>query len=692
MNFRYVVMLLVALLAAVPAFAGSAVVTGEIEAGLRFISGDDVEDDEGSAKFNEYDTRKDGLVGRFSLFAAKDRHYLNAEADRIGLEVTVGCFGNGRLSLYYNEFDHNYTYDAITPYVGIGNDNLTIAPGLVAGTDYRSANPSLANWQEFDYTVERRQMGAKGEITFGSPFFLTFDVSQTEKDGQMPWGVNSNSFTSPGSFFTELPMPVEYTTNTATATLGYRSKSLTASIDGILSSFDNDNEYLFFQPLSVATIAGDTDPASPIYLAPDNDMAQIGGQLILRDLPLSSTLALRGSYAKLTSDGDIRGYGDFDGEVTYTNASAILRSRPTAALETEIAYRYTDKDNDSDQIDTGVGENRLFHYTKHNASIEGGYHLTAHNRLGAGYEFTKIDRAEKVRHDAEETKDHLIFAEWKNSSLDFLTAKLRYEHLIRDTDFPGLPAAPTAGDYQRPFDAAEKDADTVRVMFDVSPFDGLDMGVEYKYEQSDYDDTVIGRTDEESQEVIVDANAALPANVNLYAYVAYEQVKTDVDQRRGSNDPLGSSALSNTNYSWTNEREDETWSYGAKLMIPLFDERLKLTASWDYEKNEGEDTFSFPAAAFPLAVDATRPIDIDDNYGDYTKNTVDLKAEYSVSENIDVIVGYLYEKYNLDDIQYNDYDYSYSSTSVANTSYLSGAYADPDYEAKVGYFSLRYKF
>lgn len=690
MNFRYVVMLLVALLAAVPAFAGDAVVTGEVEAGLRVISGDDIDDD-GSAKFNEYDNRNDGLVGRFSLFAAKDRHYLNAEADSNGLEVTVGCFGNGRLSLYFNQFDHNYTYDAITPYVGEGNDSLTVAPGLVAGVDFRSANPSLANWQEFDYTVERKQTGVKGEITLGSPFFLTFDVSKTEKDGQMPWGINSNSFTSPGSFFTELPLPVEYTTNTATATLGYRTKSLTASLDGTISSFDNDNEYLSFQPLSVIAITGDPNPADPVYLAPDNDMAQIGGQLVLRELPLSSTFALRGSYAKLQSDADIIGYGDFDGEVTYTTASAILRSQPTAALETEIAYRYVDKENDTDRIDTGVGKNELFHYTKHNASIEGGYHLTEHNRLGAGYEFTRIDRAEEVRHDAEETKDHLLFAEWKNNSLDFLTAKLRYEHLIRDTDFPSLPAAPGAGDYQRPFDAAEKDEDTVRVMFDVTPFDGLDMGLEYKYVTADYEDTVIGRTDEESQEVIVDASAALPANINLYAYVAYEQLETDVNQRRGSNDPLGSSALSNTNYSWKNKREDDTWSYGAKLMVPLFDERLKLTAAWDYEENEGEDTFSFPAAAFPLATDATRPIDIDNNYGDYTKNTFDLKAEYEISKSLAVIIGYLYEKYELDDIQYDNYDYSYS-TSVANTSYLTGAYADPDYEAKMGYFSLKYKF
>lgn len=675
MKLRYLTMLLVALLAAVPAFAGEAVVTGEVQAGLRFISGDDTDDDKGNAKFNEYDNRNDGFIGDFSLFAGKDRHYLKVDADSSGLEATVGCFKNGKFSVYFNEFDHNYTYDALTVFKGVGSENLTLA-GV-------GNNP--ANWIPFDYTVERKQMGAKGDFSFGSPFFLTFDVNKTEKDGQVPWGVNSSS-TSPGSYFTELPMPIEYAANTATVTLGYRSKSLTASVDGTISSFDNDNDRLSWQSPSVVNAA----VTVPVYLAPDNEMAQIGGQLIFRELPLASTLALRGSYAKLTSDADIIGFREFDGEVTYTNASAILRSRPTTALDTEIAYRYTDKDNDSDQFDTGAGENQLFHYTKHSASIEGGYHLTAHNRLGAGYEYTKVDRAKEVRHDAEETEDNKVFVEWKNSSLDFLTAKLRYEFLDRDTDFPDVPAAPVAADYVRPFDAATKQQDTVRVIFDVAPFDGLDLGIEYNYETADYDDTVLGRTDEESSEVIVDASAALPINSTLYAYVSYEQLETTVDQRRGSNDPLGNSALTNANYSWENNREDNTWAYGVKLMVPLVDERLKLTAAWDYEKNEGEDTFTFPSAAFPAAVEPTRPIDINSNYGDYTQKTLNLKAEYAISASWEVMIGYLYEKYELEDIQYDGYRYIYGAG--ASTSYLSGAYADSDYEAKMGYLAMKYKF
>lgn len=676
MKFRYLVMLLVALLAAAPALAAESLLTGEISAGLRAVSGND---NDTSAKFQEYRDldSNHGVSGGLSLFGTNGSFYLTADADNLGLDdasadLRIGSFDNFRLSLFYDEMEHNYSFNALTVYQGVGSDTLTLAPGL-----YRSTNPAV--WLPFDYTVDREQYGAKGEITLGSPFFVAFDVTQTEKDGVVPWGINSTSG-SPGSFFAELPMPIDYTTTNATAQIGYRTKALTVSLDGMLSSFDNDNDYL-----RAVSPSNNTYAIDPIYMAPDNDMMQIGGQLVLRELPLTSTLALRGSYAKLESDADILGFQKFEGEETYTTASAILRSRPTTSLETEIAYRYVDKENDSDQIDTGDGLNELFHYTKHNASVEAGYHLTANNRIGAGYEFTRIDRAEEVRHDAEETKDHEIFAEWKNSSLDFLTAKLRYEHLERDTDFPTLPANPVGLDLGRPFDAAEKDQDTVRVMLDFAPVEGLDMGIEYKLVAADYDETILGRTDEDKQEVIVDASIALPAKANLYAYVAYEQVESEYKLWRGggTTHPF-TEVQSNSAYPSTNNREDEGWSYGAKLEVPLFEERLKLCAAWDYQKNDGD--MEFETGEFPTPT----PVDISE-YGDYTKNTFDLKAEYAISKSMDFIVGYLYEKYELDDLQYNNYDYVYGS-SASSTSYLTGAYADADYEAKIGYVALKYKF
>jgi hypothetical protein len=449
-------------------------------------------------------------------------------------------------------------------------------------------------------------------------------------------------------------------------------------------------------------------------------MWQIGGQLVLRELPLSSTFALRASHSQLESDDNLPAVTnsagtlltsarDFDGDVTYTTVSASLRSRPMERLETDLSYHYVKKDNEAGSFAYGGPttnattsvNTHVFYYTKHNAAAEVAYRLPANNRVALGYDFTKIDRSAEMRHDAEETKDHLISVEWKNRTLDFLTAKVRYEHLQRNTDFNGASAvnygtpqdASIIYAYMRPFDAADKDQDALKVTIDLSPCDFADLGLEYRYRSADYDDTVIGRTDDRSQELIVDAAVQLPGKARLYGYAAYEKWESGSDYIRytgsGTGEvttiPIPASIEGANRYNWSVDRTDKTKAYGLKLEVPLFEERLKLTAAWDYEKNEGEAEFKSTLASVATAMQ-----DID-NYGDYTKKSISLKAEYAVTENLSMTAGYSYEKYNLDDIAFNDYKNYYNNTATTS-SYLTGAYADPDYDANIVYLSMAYKF
>ena len=62
------------------------------------------------------------------------------------------------------------------------------------------------------------------------------------------------------------------------------------------------------------------------------------------------------------------------------------------------------------------------------------------------------------------------------------------------------------------------------------------------------------------------------------------------------------------------------------------------------------------------------------------------KALYALTENLDLTLGYMYEKMKYDDLQYEGYTYQ------PNGSYLTGAYLDHDYEAHVGYFTVKYNF
>lgn len=632
---------LLMLLVAAPVLAGEWVASGDVTLGGRI--GDYDEGD--SAKFEEYgDYQK--LIGSFSLFTAKDGYYLDAAADQSGLQASGGRFENVRLSVYYNKFDHNYSFNNKTWFAGVGTDTLT----LVAPDDDQPP-PNVADttlWHSIDYDIEIKNYGASLDVTLDSPFFVGVDVSRIDKEGIIPFGP---------SRLAEMPMPIDYQTTTMTARAGYRSKSLLASIDYTVSSFDNDyNSISWIEPRN-----GGTTSSS---VAPDNDMWQLGGQLVLRELPLNSVLAVRASHSQLESDGNLGSNADeekLDGDVTYTTASVVLRSQPVSHLDTELSYRYVKKANDTDtepslDLDT-------FHYTKHNAAIEAGYRINADNRVALGYDFLTIDRDEETRADAESSDSHTVFAEWKNDSLEFLTAKLRYEHLWRSAD------SDLAEPYVHPFDAADKDQDKVALTFDVSPMAGLDMGIEYNYRIADYDDTSYGLTDETAHELILDAGIDLPAKSRLYAYGAYEQV-----ERESFNhwDDQGAD--------WKIEQTDKGWSYGAKLEVPLFDERLKLTAAWDYQKNNGQAEFSSPDSV----VNANFA-DIDD-YDDYTLKTLTLKAEYAFTANLSLLLSYLYEKYDYSDIRMQDY------VLQSGSNYLSGAYSDPDYDASIATAALKYKF
>ncbi len=670
-------MLFALLLAATPAAAAVSQVSGEATLGGRLVEGNGTGS---SAKFQEYLDLDDDLVGALKLSAGQDGLHLDVEAENIGLDdqsyrFSGGLYGQFDFSLFYDEMDHNFSFDDHTLYTGVGGNNLTLGSGVVL-TD-------PATWLALDYGVERRTFGGQAEVTLNSPFFVSLDVTQTEKEGVMPWGVNSSSGTG-GSYFTELPLPVDHRTTNVTAKAGYRVKNLFASVDGTVSRFENRYDVLNWESPGAFE--------NSVSMSPDNDMWQIGGQLTLRQLPFNSVLALRGSHSRMESDPQLLAAGDFDGHMTYTNASAALRSRPTNKLDTIISYRFLEKNNKAESFDYGGEDTHLFEYSKQNAAVEAGYRLNRNNRIAVGYEFVQVERDEETRFDAEKTDDHIVFAEYKNNSLEFLTAKARYEHLNRSSDFNGwahvdtLPSSTLMRAYVRPYDAANKDQDQLKLALELAPVDQVDLGVEYNYRKADYEKTVLGRTDEKSQEVIVDAGITLPYKVRFYGYAAYEKAEASSSHMyfpgfaAPSVAPVPDALQGNNGYNWAVERIDKGTSYGLKVAVPLCSDRLRLSAAWDYQRNDGDADYS---STFKDLEDVSA-------YDDYTQKTLKLKAEFAVTDAVLVTAGYTYDKFRFNDIAINDYELSYGAG--ASTSYLTGAYAEPDYEASISYLNVTYSF
>ena len=109
---------------------------------------------------------------------------------------------------------------------------------------------------------------------------------------------------------------------------------------------------------------------------------------------------------------------------------------------------------------------------------------------------------------------------------------------------------------------------------------------------------------------------------------------------------------------------------------------MTFTATTNWQEVDGEAKLSTPYA----------PLVNFNKVEDYTKTDLELKCTYSINEFLDLTFGYLYEDYDFDDQQWSDYNNVVISPFGFDGSYLTGAYAEDDYEVNTGYILATYRF
>lgn len=638
---------------------------GVIELGVRGV---DMDDNLNSAKFEEFRDRDDGVIGQVELTTRKGAYHFSLDAENPGtddqsFELKGGEYGSFKYNFIYDEMPHNYSYDAKSFYSGLGTNNLVEA-----------GNPAdVSTWTTFDYKTEHKKYGGSVEVSLNSPFYISVGAQRREVEGTRPYSVREN---------VEVPEPIDYTTDDLNLKVGYADKTFSASVSGYMSSFDNNNNFLHWGDPSV----GDTDTELDV-LAPDNDYTKVAADLSWRDLPFRSVLALGASYSNLdnsytTGDVSVTDYSlgtavtnlnrtTFEGDIDYTTLSFALSSRPTAKMDTRIYYRYLDRDNDSTVISYGATTNaeELLSYEKDTAGIDIGYRLPNKTKLGLGYEYMNLDRSTAItdpdpdnRYDSPtSTTDDTFYVQLKNSSLDWVTAKLRYKRLERDSDH--TPTHDPTQNAER-YDLADKSMDEWKVNFDFYPMDRLDLGLEFAYRDSDFDPVLSGRTDDKRQQVYADFVWRAHKKLSLSGFIGFETSESDA-LHVGGDDHISSI-------------DDDFWTYGLAATVPASD-KLTINLSWQYQKSDGSVDFASLEAPAVTYVNITES-------DDYTKQQLEAKASYAIDPKWKMTVGYLYEKLEYSDINYANYQY------IVGTDYYSGAYANQDYEANVGYLTVSYGF
>ncbi|NBR27492.1 MAG: hypothetical protein EBT83_03630 [Betaproteobacteria bacterium] len=691
------------------------------------------------SKFRESRDVHSTAIGIFDIRGRGDDYYMNAFGENIGrddqyLDLKGGKYGVFKYQLYGNDMRHNFGSGAgaLTPFSGVGTSNLT-APTVATGF----ANRNPGNWNGFDNSYKRQDIGGMFEFSNNSPWYIRTDINEVKRDGiKVLAGSNG---TSPGQGFVDLPSPVDFKTTNFSIEGGYASKRGQIAASWLQSRFTNANPYLNWTNPYLGTGAAFGVQDTSI-LPPSNDYTKIGVNGTLRQLPLGSSLAGRLSYSNLTNDvpvlqnilsinsavapgtptnpSTVANQSLFKGDIVNKTASLSLTSHPLEALDTRLYWNWIRKDNNSTAVtfsppvasglsgasggvcsSTAPCTNELFNYRKQNVGLEAGYRLNPSNKVSAGFDFYSTERE---RPDSNKTNDRKYFAEWKSSPLDTIDTRVKYQYLDRSSNFLGGDPLNLVDQFVRKFDVANVQQHQGKLVFDYAPLPLLDLGFEAIYKQNSYNDTPVGRTKDGRQEYYASISYGDPQSFRVMVFGDIELAQYDSLHRVGTGNPDPNAPPSGTGatatYTWAAKNLDRSYQagFGADW---LPSERWVWNGSLSWAKTQGSADFSARAnvgAGQQLAAQLM-PIQ---NFDNTTKATLNLKGTYKYSKNWNLIGGYAFERYRFSDIGYENF--YYAATPAASTTctgggtrcnaYMTGQSAYQNYNASILYLFATYKY
>lgn len=662
-------------------------VSGSVSVG---VMGSDVEGD--SAKFDEYRDMDDGTYGDVELRAFRGTYYLDLEALKIGRDdqsylLRGGRFESFRYSLFYDETPHNLSNGATTFYAGTGTGNL-----LNTGV---SSDPS--RWNEIDYRKDSQTYGFDGELSFGTPFYVQFGASEKNTDGLFPSFGNS-TFASFGRT-TELPAPIDWDETQGFVEGGYRTRGLSASLKVEFSDFNNSREEFFWEDDFAVNPAILPDATTQ---APDNEFWKVSGQLVWRTPTLSSSLAVRGAYSTRESSATVRSVvaddappgftsltvdpADFDGDIRNTSLDVAWSLDPVDRLFLQLFFKYRDRDNDNTIVDFTAGgrtdETEAVAFDRKTAGLDATYALPGRTSLDGGYAYNTVNREGRLDNDGSD--DHLLYLQVRNRSSARLDLRGRYEYLNRDGDFSpkeagdSLTESESIRNFVRRYDVADLKRNRVELEATTYIYESLGLGAEFRWQDDDFDTTELGLQGVRHYDLYLTGDYSRPGNYSAGAYVGYERDETDMNSRRynpgDSTDPADGTGGSAFN--WSEAKDFDTYAYGLFIEVP-FGKSFLLSAAWDHSDVDGSADFASEGGEL-VNFDAV---------DDYTKKELEVDLTYSFTARLSLKLGYIYEKYDFADEQWDGYTLLPNSQTL-----LTGAYAEEDYEANIAFLEAAYRF
>ncbi len=725
-----------------------------------------------NAQLNLYQDLGNGALSNLGARGRSSTTWFDGYGENFGrsdqyMFLRGGMYDVFKMGAYLNDMPHTFSSSAWTPYTGVGGNLLTTTfpPPVLP------SNPPTA-WNQFVLGYDRRDAGGYFEWQKNSPFYFRVDGNQVSFDGTRV-GSAANG-TSPGFGYMDLAIPQQFQTSNWGVEGGYQSSKATLSLRWDYSKFTNDNQtlrwtnpYFSFPGQTVSANQLDTT-----YLAPDNTFNKFTLSGNYRDLPWRSVISARYTYAKTTSDVPLAGTAlntnavfaptlpqenSFSGENINQSLALAWTATPFSGFDTRVYYYWTKLQNKSTLVEYGdapttalpsglgcanyvnpatniattiVGncENELYNYTKNNVGIDAWWKFARGQRLGFGWDYNDLDQN---RVDYDKSHWNKLWVEYKNTMLDTLSGRLKYNYVKRDSTLnftnDGLPGGANNNNYLLPytsaFDLQSNTTNQVKLYLDWNPMANAGMSFEGTWTKVDFDDVTYGRTQSDRQGYFLSGFWNPASSVRVNAFGSWEEAKYPSNHRyigtvaSGPTPPPGwcgflpgtttvnancfsptAAPSANNSYNWNSQTKDTTWMIGVGGDWQAMD-ALKLSASYLYVQNDGNATFGVEPGGNPV----TTPLSIN-NFDDSKQQYFNLKGAWNYGRNWTFTGGYSYMKYSHNDVATDGYQYVLPLVRVVGTnvvpsdpknqslSYLNGYDAYTNGHSNIFYFMVSYKF
>ena len=652
--------------------------SGTLEVGVGSVS-------DKSAEFGQYNgLYKKGayFIGEGALRSrGEDGAYWNLNAANLGLDARSvdaegGRQGSYKLRLKYDETPHRIGDGALTPYAGSGGASLSLPAGFAADTT--GAMPLAGAMQPVDLYTQRNRLGVGASWTPTRNWEYAFNVRHDTREG--------NILRTGGAFFVnsaQLIEPVDYVTDQVDASASYTGKKFQFKLAYYGSKFSNGNDVLSWSnPYAtagfLATFPGAA--AGQLALPPDNQFHQIsasGGYRFSDKTRLSADIA----FGRMTQNDSFLPYatavpgpgGSLNGRAATLDANLKLSSAVTERLRLNAVYSHNDRDNRTPQslyamvsTDMFAGAPRTnlpYSFTQDKLKLSADYRASARLRGSVGADF---DSHQRTFQEVDRTREDTAWGKLSSRITDKVDVTLRLAHGERRNSgsyqaAPGI--TPAENPLLRKFNMANRTRETAGLRADFAAAENVNIGLGIDSSEDKYSDSSIGLTSARDLNFNGDVSVLLSARTSLHVFANRQEIKSK---------QAGSQTFSNPD--WSGDTKDTIDFFGLGVKHAAIPDKLDIGADYGVTRSRSEISVDTGAGnpAFPRITARL--------------NSLKLYATYRMKENLSLLAGYWYERYDSRDWMLD----GVAPATIPNV--LTMGLQAPQYKVNVVRLSVRYKF